>query len=492
MVMMFIMKLIIKIFPEINIKSKYVRLLFIKNLSYNIKHVLRYNHVYVNVMYFWDKIEIFINKNMNHKHICNILVNIPGIQYVLIIEEYSFLDIHDIANQTYTKYKNILEKKTFCVRVKRNGNHNFTSVKAEQYIGNILNNQINSASVKLNEPDITIDIEINNKKFFFVICKLQGLGGFPIGTQGNVLSLISGGFDSTVSSYMLLRRGCRVHYCFFNFGDINHEINVKQIVYYLWHRFGSSHTVKFFSINFVPVITELFRTINKSYINIILKRIMIRIASKIAVNYKIQALATGDSIGQVASQTLINLSLIDNITDHLILRPLISYDKENIINIARDIGTADISSKIPELCGMSLKKPITAAKIMDVEYQEAKFNLAILDVVIKEISIIDIQKIYFNLKLNSVIQDIEIVSIYHNNDVIIDIRLPEEQEKNPLKCDDVEIKLIPFYNLLKEIVKFPKNKTYLLYCQHGVMSRLQANYLFINGINNLKVYIPKK
>ncbi|MCR2307321.1 tRNA 4-thiouridine(8) synthase ThiI, partial [Salmonella enterica] len=92
---------------------------------------------------------------------------------------------------------------------------------------------------------------------------------------------ISGGFDSGVSSYMLMRRGCRVHYCFFNLGGAAHEIGVRQVAHYLWNRFGSSHRVRFVAINFEPVVGEILEKIDDGQMGVILKRMMVRAASKV-------------------------------------------------------------------------------------------------------------------------------------------------------------------------------------------------------------------
>ncbi|VFS52266.1 tRNA sulfurtransferase [Budvicia aquatica] len=130
-----------------------------------------------------------------------------------------------------------------------------------------------------------------------------------------------------------MRRGCRVHYCFFNLGGAAHEIGVKQVAHYLWSRFGSSHKVRFISIDFAPVVGEILENVDDGQMGVVLKRMMVRAASAMAERYGVQAIVTGEALGQVSSQTLTNLRLIDNASDTLVLRPLISHDKEHIIDM---------------------------------------------------------------------------------------------------------------------------------------------------------------
>nr|MDQ6120034.1 hypothetical protein [Klebsiella pneumoniae subsp. pneumoniae] len=169
-----------------------------------------------------------------------------------------------------------------------------------------------------------------------------------------MLSLISGGFDSGVSSYMLMRRGCRVHYCFFNLGGAAHEIGVRQVAHYLWNRFGSSHRVRFVAINFEPVVGEILEKVDDGQMGVVLKRMMVRAASK-SRNAMACRRWSPAKRSAVSSQTLTNLRLIDNVSDTLILRPLISHDKEHIIDLAREIGTEDFARTMPEYCGVISK-----------------------------------------------------------------------------------------------------------------------------------------
>ncbi|HBW9844604.1 TPA: tRNA 4-thiouridine(8) synthase ThiI, partial [Klebsiella pneumoniae] len=381
-----------------------------------------------------------------------------------------------------------LEGKTFCVRVKRRGKHEFTSIEVERYVGGGLNQHIETARVKLTDPDVTVNLEIENDRLLLVKGRYEGIGGFPIGTQEDVLSLISGGFDSGVSSYMLMRRGCRVHYCFFNLGGAAHEIGVRQVAHYLWNRFGSSHRVRFVAINFEPVVGEILEKVDDGQMGVVLKRMMVRAASKVAERYGVQALVTGEALGQVSSQTLTNLRLIDNVSDTLILRPLISHDKEHIIDLAREIGTEDFARTMPEYCGVISKSPTVKAVKAKIEAEEEHFDFSILDKVVEEASNIDIREIA--QQTEETVVEVETVTGFGANDAILDIRSIDEQEDKPLKVEGVEVVSLPFYKLSTKFGDLDQSKTWLLWCERGVMSRLQALYLREQGFSNVKVYRP--
>jgi thiamine biosynthesis protein ThiI len=168
----------------------------------------------------------------------------------------------------------------------------------------------------------------------------------------------------------------------------------------------------------------------------------------VAEKLGIQGMVTGEALGQVSSQTLTNLRHIDNVTDTLILRPLINWDKEDIINVARDIGTEDFAKTMPEYCGVISKKPTIKAEKLKLEKEEAKFDFSILDQVIYDARVMDIRAIE-----------------------------KESQEQAP----EVE--------MVSELGS-DQSKEYLLYCDRGVMSRLQALLLIENGYKNVKVYRP--
>ena len=198
---------------------------------------------------------------------------------------------------------------------------------------------------------------------------------------------------------------------------------------------------------------------------------MVRAASKVAERYGVQALVTGEALGQVSSQTLTNLRLIDNVSDTLILRPLISYDKEHIINLARQIGTEDFARTMPEYCGVISKSPTVKAVKSKIEANN-----------------VDIREIAQQTEQEVV--EVETVNGFGPNDVILDIRSIDEQEDKPLKVEGIDVVSLPFYKLSTKFGDLDQNRTWLLWCERGVMSRLQALYLREQGFNNVKVYRP--
>lgn len=484
------MKFIIKLQSEIIMKSRPVRQRFTKILESSIKNVLKRIDEEVTTRQHWDKIEVNTKNNTpeNRAALVETLKCIPGIPFFLEVQQMPFTDVNDIFEKTLAVHAKTIENKTFSVRVKRTGKHDFNSLSVEQYVGGGLNQNVETAKVKLKKPDVTIQLEIKDQDLFIITERHIGLGGFPIATQEDVLSLMSGGFDSGVASYQMIKKGARTHYCFFNLGGAAHEVGVKQVSYYLWNKYGASHRVKFFSVDFEPVVAEILENVENGQMGVILKRMMMRAAAKIAEKMGIQALVTGEALGQVSSQTLTNLNVIDRVTDTLILRPLTAYDKQDIIDIARKIGTEDFAKTIPEYCGVISKKPTVKAVLSKIEKEEANFNFDILDKVVEETRALDIRDI--GSESEAEIHAVDTVESFDENSVVVDIRSPEEEEENPLELDGVDVIHIPFYKLGTKFGDLDKSKDYLLYCDHGVMSKLQALYLLGNDFTNVKVYRP--
>jgi thiamine biosynthesis protein ThiI len=484
------MKLIVKLHPEISIKSKPVRKRFTRLLESNIRISLRHTIETVYVQNQWDKITVTVNDATPEQEqvIIGQLQRTPGIVQFNLVEKSEFTDMDDIYQQILAVYKDKLDNKTFCVRVKRSGKHEFSSSDIARYVGGGLNQNIATSKVKLKNPEVTVKIEVKNNELYIIKRNYRGIGGFPLPTQEDVLSLMSGGFDSGVASYMMIRKGARTHYCFFNLGGAAHEIGVKQVSYYLWKRYSVTHKVKFITVDFEPVVAEILENVENSQMGVVLKRMMMRAAASVADKLKIQALVTGESLGQVSSQTLANLNVIDRVTPLLILRPLIQHDKQEIIDIAREIGTEDFAKTMPEYCGVISKKPTIKAKLAKIEAEEANFDFDVLNRVVEDATLMDIRKI--EEQALEEVAEVKSVSKFDAGDIVLDIRSPEEEDGAPLNLDGVEVTHIPFYKLSTAFGDLDQSKNYLLYCDRGVMSKLQGLLLHENGHKNVRVYRP--
>lgn len=493
------MKYIIKPFSEILVKTKPVRKKYLKRLTENINLAFKNNNIDVTARYFYDKIEANSSTNNVDKSIVhNILSKTPWIEIFLEVNGFQIIYpdkkinnndmFSNILEKTKEYYIGLLENKTFAVRVKRYGLHDFTSTQLEKYIWWWLLEHSENSRVKLKKPDITVRIEVKNNEAYIVKNTYIWIWWYPTWSQDKVLSLLSGGFDSGVSSFAMMKRGCKVDFLFFNLWWNAHEIWVKQVAFYLNQNFSSWYKARIITIPFEETIAELLTKVNHKYRWILLKRFMLKIADRLAQEHKYYAIVKWDSLGQVSSQTLKNMFVIDKASNTLVLRPLISFNKQEIVDISKKIWTYDFACSMPEYCGVISDKPATWAKLEKVLGAEENIEEILLE------------RAYENKKVefvNEIISEdneafkIEVVNNIWKNEVLIDIRDNEKKLKNPLDINKNEFLEIPFYEINYKFEKINQDKTYLLYCDKWVLSHLHALYLKDKWFNNVKVYRKK-
>lgn len=483
------MKFVIKFFPEITIKSKPVRRQFVKQLHDNLRALLSRVDEGISVVRDWDKLVVEAAGHEQHRgEIIEILSSTSGIAYFLEVSSFPLGDFDDIYEKTAAIYAPLLAGKRFVVRCKRAGRHDFSSQDAERQVGGRLLQRLDTAGVDLHHPEVTVNIEIRDDTLYVVKERFRGLGGFPMGSLDPVLSLLSGGFDSTVASYLTMKRGMRTHFCFFNLGGRAHEIGVKEVALYLWLKYGAAQRVKFIAVPFDGVVGEILSQVENSQMGVVLKRMMLRAAGELAAQLNVQALVTGESVAQVSSQTLTNLAVIDAVSDMLVLRPLITSDKTDIIAIARDIGTEEFAANMPEYCGVISVKPTTRARAEKIAAQEQRFNFALLDEAIAAARFINIDEIVAE---DLSVADVEVLSVPVQGSIIIDLRHPTEEELAPLRLEGQQVMKIPFYELHGRFADLDSTRQYMLYCDRGMMSRLHASHLLESGYHNVSVYRPR-
>ena len=233
------------------------------------------------------------------------------------------------------------------------------------------------ARVDLENAEFTVTVEILPRDAFFGFNKIAGAGGLPVGASGRVAALISGGFDSPVAAYRMMQRGCRIIFVHFHsvpYQDKTSQEKVRQLVQLLTrHQFTS----RLYMVPFGEIQRQIVAAVARPLRVVLYRRMMLRIAEAIARQEKAKALITGESLGQVASQTLDNMAVIQQAARLPILRPLVGMDKQEIIDQARRIGTFEVSS-IPDqdCCQLFVPKhPATKARFIDVEEDETKLDV---------------------------------------------------------------------------------------------------------------------
>ncbi|WP_294959214.1 tRNA uracil 4-sulfurtransferase ThiI [Sulfurovum sp.] len=477
-------KFILKLFPEIMVKGASAKKQMVQQLYSNLQTLLHDIDETVAIKKFSDKIEVVTPVTVLEK-VRNTLLHTPGIEQVLEALQFDKMEtLEQIKEKVCEVAAPDIEGKSFVVRAKRTGSHPFNSSEMERVIGGYTLAHSNADRVDLHTPEETVRIELINNQLNIITRKYAGLGGFPIGTQGDVLSLMSGGFDSTVASYLTMKRGIKTHFIFFNLGGAAHEIGVKQVSLYLWSRYGASHPVKFVSVPFDSVVEEIFRSTAETYMGVTLKRLMLMAAEKIADEMNIDALVTGESVAQVSSQTLRNLALIDQVTNKLVLRPLATFNKPEIINISTKIGTRYFAENMPEYCGVISKNPIIHGSFKRMEREAKRFNYEVLDKAVEDAISIDVRDIVEDVSKAAPVEVVKDLS--SDNYTVIDIRTDAPCIRT--ECESIQI---PFHKLKTEFKKLPQDREYLLYCDKGIMSQLHAQYLRDSeNRENVRVYRP--
>lgn len=482
------MRFIIKLFPEIMVKSKSWRERLGRVLLQNVRKVFVSHGFKVRIRFEWDKLVVTFpdTPNTRYSQVVGLLQAIPGIGGILAVEDFPLTTIEAIFDKIKPVFQDQISGKSFSVRVKRTGKHDFSSTQIERELGGKLKACAENARVQLKKPDVQIKLEIDGETVYWVRETRKGLGGFPIGTQNSVLSLLSGGFDSSVSSYEMIRRGCRVHYCFFNLGSDDHERDVKKVAQHLWQRFGQTHPVKFVTVPFEQMVDEINQNIEASLRGVVLKRMMLRVADNIAQKNNVPALLTGECVGQVASQTLINLNVIDRCSETVVLRPLIGRDKPDIIDTAREIGTLPFAEAMPEYCAAVSQKPSVKVDLNEVIAQESLIDSDLLTRIIDAVRTEDIADLCVQTSKKRIP---ETCSQLDAQDIILDIR-PDDEHTPCISVPNASVQHMPFYRLRSQFPTLDQSKRYLLYCDRGLMSRMQAQVLLERGFENVAVFKP--
>ncbi|WP_423792629.1 tRNA uracil 4-sulfurtransferase ThiI [Methanocaldococcus indicus] len=371
--------LILVRYGEIGIKSKVIRRELENLLRKNIIKLLKKYDIDCDVNILHGRLLVKINTKGKEEEAKKLLKKVLGIVSYSVVYECP-LDIEEIINTAIQLVKKALserEIKTFAVKTKRsNKNFPYTSMEVNEKVGEEILNKFN-LKVDLENPDLTIGIEILKNRVYVFYEIYKGFGGLPVGSQGKVLVLLSDGIDSPVAAFLMMKRGCRVVPLHLKISDEGLD-KVRRIVNILSDYDTEMELVVYnYTDELMEIANKLKEIKKENYTCIFCKRKMLKLAVKYAKYLDCDAVVTGDSLGQVASQTLKNLSVINKDINYLVLRPLIGLDKDEIIKIAKEIGTYNISTEKEIKCPFVPKHPKTIAKWDDIEKIRKKVNIKI-------------------------------------------------------------------------------------------------------------------
>lgn len=278
-----------------------------------------------------------------------------GVASVDEMEELAAGDLDHLASEVARLTRDRVAGRTFGVRVKRRGTHSWKSYDLASKSGALLVEA--GGTVNLDDPQEPVDVMVLDDRAFLVVAHHRGPGGLPVGTQEPVLGLVSGGFDSVVAAWMMMSRGCPVEFVHFTLScsQSDHAVAVART---LWERWGYGTDPVVHVVEFQPVKEALLEHVDVRMRQVALKVLMARAASQIAEERGILALLTGDAMGQVSSQTLPHLVAVSEASDVPIFRPLLGLPKQDIIDYARRIGTAEMSARAQEVCDLSEGRPV--------------------------------------------------------------------------------------------------------------------------------------
>lgn len=279
------------------------------------------------------------------------LARIFGIRAVESVERADASNLEALAATVGDRYADRVRGRSFAVRPRRLGSHDWSSQDLAVAAGTRLVRA--GGTVDLSDPDYTVAVRIVNDEAYLTMDVTPGVGGLPAGTQGRALMMFSGGIDSPVASYMLSRRGVLLDYLHFSLG-CGAADHAAGIAHMLTEMYGAGTDPRLHVVDLEPAIAEIQRRVRARERQMALKGVMYLAAEAIARGERgTRAIANGESLGQVSTQTLENVAALDRLVEIPVLRPLIGLDKTEITDSARAIGTFEVSSRTRELCDIA-------------------------------------------------------------------------------------------------------------------------------------------
>lgn len=361
-------------YGEISLKKKN-RKDFIKQLRRNVKRQLsQFSNLDIESTREWMMIKLNGEDPNQIIPICQRIFGIQNLSVAVKVDN----DLESIKQAALFALQEANNVKTFKVSVRRaNKDFPYKSPEMNQIIGGHLLSNTEKVTVDVHNPDLEVNLNIRDHYTYITSKRYPGVGGLPVGSSGSTLLQLSGGIDSPVAGYLAMSRGLRIEAIHFHSPPYTSD-GAKQKVIDLTRKLAEhGHDIRIHVIPFTAMQQKIHREIPFGYSMTVMRRMMLRISEIVASKRGILSITNGESLGQVASQTLESMHAINSVTNFPILRPLITMDKQEIIKIAKEIDTYPISIRpFDDCCTVFVpSSPKTKPRKDKVEYYESQLDL---------------------------------------------------------------------------------------------------------------------
>jgi thiamine biosynthesis protein ThiI len=462
-------RLHVRLGGEVCTKSPRTRRHFLAALTRNARAALRREGVAGEVVQEWTRLVVSTPEPAAAREV---LARVFGVHRVHEVVEVPFGSLPELVDSLAARYRAVVAGRSFAVRPKRRAQVGFGSHDLAVALGAAL--LPFAAGVDLDDPDVEVIVELHQGHADAVLASSPGAGGLPLGTGGHAVGLFSGGFDSPVAAWRVMRRGTRLDLMICDLGGCGQLDQALAVAQRLATRWTPGMEPRFWVVDLAPVVLALTQRANPRLRQILLRRAMYRAGSALAQELDASALVTGESLGQVSTQTLGNIRACDQAAGVPVLRPLIGMGKDEILATARAIGTYEVSAKVQEHCSISPGRVETWASPERISVAEREIDAEPLTPEWIRQAVAARRQVDLLRWRPGGLPDLVVDSVPPGA-VVVDVREPEE---GPAVGD----RRLPFSRAAELLDQLDPAARYLLVCASGQRSYTLARELARRGV----------
>jgi len=466
---------------EMGIKGRATRRQFRDRLVSNLWDALRSRGVEAHVEVSHDRISVELPEHSGPDEggeaaLKPLLTGLFGVQSLSWVKRSALGSLADVVEEGVSLFREQVRGRSFAVRARWVGGRPLGGLRSHDLqveLGAAL--LPFAAGVDLKGPEVTVRLELATDSVCFFSEQLPGPGGLPLGVEGSAVALLSGGFDSAVAAWQILRRGVALDYVFCNLGGPGHLRDVLRVAQHLAREWSYGDRPRLHALDFEPLVAALREHTTPRYWQVLLKRMMLRAAAGAGRRKRAPAIVTGDAMGQVSSQTLSNLTTISSATDHTVLRPLLGWDKQEIVEMSRRIGSHDFSCAVEEHCSLVPRRPATAANLEAICAEEARLPTGLVEHALRARQVFDLRE----LEIDELKQEDLGIDHLPPNALVIDLR-PVEQFRRGHHPRALHL---DFDRAFQASGSLDRARPYVFSCQFGLLSAHLAQHFSRAGFD---------